>query len=335
MRIILLLFLFLSPLGAQELYKSDGLGFQGSPVESLEDSQWVLALQNEERTSSRTLYKEQKEYKRWENTGINSNGQILDSEKYYYKGSLRTETISNLNDRIQEEILYDSTGTFLIHKYFFYDNSGQLIRIENRNEEGDILMGNTIEYRLNGSLRNLESDTGDSIEWRSGDFNRQYIDTLYLKENNMTTLYKYESGLLIRQLIKTDESDIEESVYTYSDAGVLIENVIYNIPNKTRTVLRYNDDGRILINNIYKNELLEFSEQNTYSNGNLTKTQQRSNGLILVREYEYKSGQSEPYLTNHYRNGVLFKIVEMTDDTTWETLYRNNEEIIKRLVSES
>jgi antitoxin component YwqK of YwqJK toxin-antitoxin module len=334
MILFLLFILQLSPLFGQEFYESDGLGLKGPQVDSIQDAPWVLEVNTDEFHTNRILYKEQSEYKRWEVSQQLVNDQYLSRERYYYKDSLRTDTISNQNDQIVEEILYDSNGKFLVKKVYKYDESGKLRSIDHLDDQGFSTDELSIEYRLNGSLRSLKSNKEESIEWRTGDFEQQYLETLYLEDEDRTTLFKYEENKLVEHVIYSAQSMIEKTVYDYSSSGVLLQEIKTKPSDKSESIIRYDDLGRVISKNIYRNNVLEFSELNSYTQDKLTRTIQRSSGLVLLSEYTYKPEEEDPYLSLFYRNGNLSKRLEKTDDGIRETLYRNNESVLERFIED-
>lgn len=328
--VMLLFFLILSSLSAQEFYISDGLGLKGQPAESPADSLWVLSETDDSEGSVRILYKEQEEYKRWENKTFLKDGNYLTREMYFYRDSLRTETIHNHKDLIMEEVLYDSEGSFLTRKIYSYDRTGRLSRVEKQDEQGLPQAGHSVLYRQNGSLRSIQSDNDDRIEWRSSDFSRHYLDTLYLKEESVSSIYQYKDDQIFKRSISSDGQNIQDTFYYYNTLGHLEKEEIFNYPEDTRTQLFYNPDGQLLIKNRYRSENLEYSEVFTYDSGLLIRKQQRSSNIRLIWMYEYK-GDEDPYLTRQYRNGVLTKETEIMEDGTWERLFRNNTVILERL----
>lgn len=332
--LVLILFLVLSsPLAAQEFFLSNSLGTQMQSTLGIEDAEWILSIEQNGLEEERILFKEQLPHKRWLILSYIEEGEHRNNEKYFYGESLRTETIFNGKDRILEELLYDSKGNLLVHKKYEYSDKGILSRII-RESDSD-LSDFTLKYRDEGSLVSIQSDSGDRIEWRSGDFSRQYLDTLYLVEDSISSFLRYNDGNLDSKVIRNEQEILEESVFSYSDDGIIEKEVISESDDKSRTERFFDKEGRLLVENIYLDDELYYSLINTLKDGLLIRRQERSSSVRNIWVYEYCDSTVEdvdPCMIRQYRNGQLLKETEILEDKTIETLYRNNEVVMTNII---
>ncbi|MDC7234282.1 MAG: hypothetical protein PQJ58_13700 [Spirochaetales bacterium] len=327
-----LLLILCAPLGALDLYISDSLGSQISSAGSLADAQWIISIETLDDAEERILYKDQVLYKRWSLSKQILEGSVLYTEQYYFGDSLRTESVTNENDRLEEERLYDSKGSLIVHNRYIYE-ADKLVRIE-RDSETDT-PDYQLMYRDNGSLVYMQSDGSDRIEWRSGDFRKRYLDTLYLVEGNVSSFMNYENGRLSSKTVKNGDTIIEERMIAYSEGGIVSEEVINEIDKDRRTERFYNNQGDLLVENRYSGDELEFSQINTYQDGFLIRKQERSSSVRDLWFYEYcgsSDPDAQPCKTSWYRNGNLLKITERLENRTEETLYRNNKAVITNVI---
>lgn len=331
---VLILFLFLSSsLTAQDLYLSDSIGTQKQSTQSINDSSWILSIKNVGLEEERVLYKDQIPYKRWLIRTYLEEGAHRISEKYFYGDSLRTESILGLEDQILEELLYDSKGSLIVHKKYEYFENGKLSTI--------IREGNTelpdynLKYRDEGSIISLRSDSDDRIEWRAGDFDKHYLDTLYLVEGSISSILRYDEGKLIKKTIRNEQQILEESVFKYSDEGIIEKEIISERDDKRRTERFFDKEGRLLMENIYLDDELYYSLINTLKDGVLIRKQERNASIRNIWVYEYGDSDLEkkaPSLIRQFRNGQLLKVSEYLEDKTIETLYRNNEAVMINVI---
>ena len=319
--IFFLLFLTVSLFG-QTYFESDGLGISGPAVNSLEASEWVLEVRETDGVSQKILYKNQAEYKRWDRTESFDRGRMTTGERYYYKGSLRTDTSFRSDGRIISETNYDSTGAFLNRKDYEYDQDSRLTGITTYDDENNSLKEDELLYRFDNSLRGIEDSAGGRVEWRTGDFRKNYLDTLYIRENNTVSIYSYKDNDLITSTTQIDDKDYEVVRYFYDLQHTIEKELRINLSDNRRTEISYNSDRNIVSRNIYRNDILEFSEINTYMGTKLISTVQKSSGLKMEWKFEYRDDKTDPFKTTRYRNGMIERQMEMTDEGEIETLYR-------------
>jgi len=330
---MIILFLFLiTPLFGQSFFESDGLGIAGKAVDSIGHSQWVLEVSDVDGLNRRTLYNDQKEVKRWDRTSYLENNQYLIKENYYYKNSLRTEMIQLKNGEILEETSYDSSGAFLDKKKYIYDQENRLASIETFDQEGIVLKKIDLLYRHDNSLRGMQSHDGNSVEWRTGDFDKHYLDTLYINENKETSIFQYKGNDLAEVSTIKNETVYKEVFYEYDSKHNLVKEHRFNYPENSRIDITYNSSGSILTKYTYKNENLESTENNEYSGTRLIKTIQKSRGLKLEWNYEYRGNESDPYKTTYLKNGTIIKESETSDEGIVEIFYRKGIEFLRRVV---
>lgn len=327
----LILFLILNTaLSAQSFFYSDSLGNRKGASPGIGSDQWILSIDEIGLEEERILFKDQTPYKRWIIKRYLEEGNKRVSEKYFYGDSLRSETVFNGEERILSELLYDSKGSVLTYKQYNYSEEGTLIQINSENSSGDI-SHYRLRYRDKGSLVSLQSDTEERIEWRSGDFDRHYLDTLYLVEGSVSSFLRYDNSRLVNKTIRNDKVLLEESVYVYSGNGTIEKEIVTEGNNNRRTERFFNKDGILLVENIYIEDELYSSLINTYSNGRLIRKQERNSFVRNVWFYEYCSDDPEdqnPCVIRQYRNGNLLKETEYLDNKTIETLYRNNDVVM-------
>jgi antitoxin component YwqK of YwqJK toxin-antitoxin module len=331
---VLILFLILSsPLAAQNFFLSDSIGTQMQSTQSMSDSSWILSVENKGLEEERVLFKDQIRYKSWLIRTYLEEGAHRISEKYFYGDSLRTESILSLEDQILEELLYDSKGSLIVHKRYEYYKNGKLAKIIREGETE--LPDYNLKYRDEGSLISLKSDSDDRIEWRSGDFDRHYLDTLYLVEGSISSFLRYDEGKLEKKIIRNEQQILEESVFKYSDEGIIESEIISESDDKRRTERFFDKKGRLLMENIYLEDELYYSLIYTLKDGVLIRKQERNASIRNVWVYEYSEfdlEKKEPSLIRQFRNGQLLKVSEYLEDKTIETLYRNNEAVMSNVI---
>lgn len=335
--LVLILFLILSStLTAQDFYISNSIGTKMQKTQDITDSSWVISIENKGLEEERILYKDQSPYKSWLIKTYLEDGEHRTSEMYFYGDSLRTESILSSNDQILEELLYDSKGSLLVHKRYEYFDNGKLSKII-RDAETE-LPDYELKYRDEGSLISLNSDSSDRIEWRSGDFDNHYLDTLYLVEGSISSFLHYEEGKLKKKTIRNEQELIEETILSYSEEGIIEKEIISESDDKRRTERYYDKKGRLLMENIYLEDELIYSLINTIKDGVLLRKQERNANVRNIWVYEYSGTDSEgkePSLIRQYRNGLLLKVSEYLEDKTIETLYRNNEAVMSNIIEKN
>ncbi len=326
MILLLLLLMAVTPLTAQQLYLSDSLGLPGASADRTDEGEWVLLVQWEGLEDIRILYKDGEPYKRWERESLLDKGNLKITEKYYFGDSLRSESVMNRQEELLEERFYDSSGALLIENTFIYDETGRLIQMVRREDGSTDSSVYSLRYRDNGGLSRLDSEN-DRIDWRAGDYDEQFLDTLYLQDSERSYIYSYKGDLLSGKSLYVDEELVEESSYFYDDEGVLQKEVTHYPQNDGRKELFYNSQGNLIVENRYDKGILVFSLVNTWSSGRLVRRQQRTGGVRKLWTFEYDGDDSEAVLTKEYRNGQLVKETQLTETETIITLYRNNEAV--------
>ena len=321
-----LFLLILSPLSAGDLYSSDGLGKRGRSVDSIHDDFWVLELEEDERI----LFKEGELYKRWVNKSLVENENNYRREEYYFGNELRTISVTDSKGRLIRESLFDSRGKFMVENRFFY-RGDRLTVIEQRDEGGDLLKEQNLRYRADGSLRTLKASDNERIDWRAAEFSESYLDSLYLEDGSRSTLFAYEKGNMTVYREQQGENPMRQSEYIYGSDGQLDKQIFYDFSENSRTLSYYDENEKIIIENIYLNENLVRTEHNSYEEERLTVREQQGSDSRKRWEYEYKAGEQDPFLTREYINGILVKESESVEEGIRETLYRRGEAVLIRI----
>ncbi|MDC7242041.1 MAG: hypothetical protein PQJ50_16930 [Spirochaetales bacterium] len=325
MKFLLILFLLGCPLAARELYHSDSLGTAGQKAQSTGEGEWILLLESEGLVNRRVLYKEGKPYKSWERESFLEEGELRTLEKYFFGDQLRSETVLGRGEELLEERFYDSLGAMIIENRFTYNSEGRLIQILRREDDETHTAAFSLRYRDSGALSRLDSDRFDRIDWRAGDYEHQFLDTLYLQEGDRSSLYRYDREYLSSQILNYEGVSYEERYFHYSNEGFLESEVVLYPDTGRRREIKYDSSGNIVMENRYDSDILVSSLVNTWMSGRLLRSQERSAGIRKLTTYEYSDQSEDPVLIKEFRNGQLIKQTELTDLEEVITLYRNNE----------
>ncbi len=327
--LIILFLLILSPLSAGDLYDSDGLGRKGEPVEEISDRLWVI----EDRGDERILYKEGELYKRWKYSTLQENGRSLYREEYYFGTELRTVSISDAGGRLIRESLYDSEGEFMVENRFSYEGN-RVLSISQFDRQGEKLKEQSFSYRADGSLKSLKAGEHERTDWRAASFSESFLDAFYLEEGRKSLVSAYEEGRLKYRREHQDDTLIRQSEYLYTGDGSLEKEIIHDFSDESRTIRYFDKNGNMVVQNFYRNDTLIRTESNTYSNGLLKVRREQTEESRMRLEYEYRDGESDPYITRQYINGSLVKESETLDEGIKETLYRRGEAVLSRILED-
>ena len=323
----LLFLLILAPLSAGEFYISDGLGIQGEAIDGIHSAPWVLELSGDD---VRTLYKAGGLYKRWVGNHYEENGRILRREEYYFRESLKTVSVTDSNGMLISEILYDTQGSFMVENIFSYQGD-RLSSIEQRDHEGKTLNIRHFSYRNDGSLRSLIAEGEGHIDWRAASFSEQALDCLYLEDGQRTSSFHYKNGKIYSQKESLDNNPLQKTEFFYGTEGSPEKEILYDYTDNSKRIRYFNKDGNLTIQNLYIDDILERVEINSYDEELLLVKEERSADSRMRWEYEYRDGETDPYITREYINGSLVKETETVSEGTMETLYRRGEPILSRI----
>ncbi|OQY34231.1 MAG: hypothetical protein B6241_05435 [Spirochaetaceae bacterium 4572_59] len=335
-----LAFLIFAPLFGQSFYLSDGLGNELQSLITVSgEEEWYLRKMENSLTSIRTLFHNQSELKRWEtvdNSAV-SGGSL---ESYFYKSRLREINEYSSSGQILSEQFYDSKGKFLEHRIYNFDKHERLRDLLILNEEGLELKTYSLLYRENGSLREIkgiisEDDHLSRILWRTRDYDKNFLEQIYLNEGSDAFLYTYESGRLkIRSVIK-DGSETERTLSSYSGEGSLENETTWNYAEDSLEVLYYDKQSRVVLENSFIKGILRVSIVRKYRGEELIRYEERSAGEKILWEYEYREGQDHPILSTFYRNGILVKKIHRDAEMIKETVYRNNQPVYEKIIEKT
>lgn len=328
-----LAFLILAPLYGQSYYLSDGLGSELEPLSAISgDEEWYLSREEDSFTRIRTLFHNQSEIKRWET--VKNNGESVES--YFYKSGLREINEYNSSGQLVSEQFYDPNGNFLEHRIYIFDKQERVRELFILDEEGLEIKSHTLVYRDNGSLRALSGTVpGDEqqnrILWRSQDYDRTFLEKMYMSDGSVASLYSYESGRLKIRSTYLNEVETKRTLYTYSTEGVLDNETTWNYTEDSLEVLYYNKQSRVILENSFIKGILRVSVAREYKDDQLIRYEERSDGEKILWEYEYSENLNEPVLSSFYRNDILVKKIQRDHEMMKETVYRNNQPVYEKI----
>jgi antitoxin component YwqK of YwqJK toxin-antitoxin module len=217
----------------------------------------------------------------------------------------------------------------MVENRFSYEN-GRLLEIEQLDEKGELLRIRNLRYRADGSLRSLKSDSEERIDWRAASFSESFLDSLYIADTTRSSEFSYEEGRIRTLTEDSDGAPTRQTEYLYGNDGSLEKEIHHDFSDGSRRVLYYDRDGNIIVENLYKDEVLERTTLNVYEEGRLKTTEEQSSDSRMRWEYEYAEEGADPVITRQYINGLLVKESEKLEEGVRETLYRGGEPVLVR-----
>ena len=203
-----------------------------------------------------------------------------ENKKYYYydseTGNL-TEEREIIDGRTSIISTYDDTGELVSKTSFFYDDRGNISKVENRAQTGKLITEAYYDESGNLSYENYYDEESGRLRLR-----RMPIDNGEVRE-------EYDSGKLITRTI-TDTANDKQIVHNYDKETSLVtfsEEYIHGILSKE---IEYND-GKKYKERVY-NEEGNLSYLNLYNNSNFS----------LISKFEYDS------------DGIIINKVDYTED---------------------
>jgi len=284
-------------LKAEQWFESNILGMELKEISEPSLEGWVLQ-KNGENETSRVLFLDGEEQKRWEKT--QSNG--IRTERFYREGLLFSESVYNSNNRLEEEMFWNS-GSLERKRVYQYIQENLLER-SSYNGKGELLFTDRIRLREDGSLLSLFRRNGSDFHqnWSppatsGGDWalrNGTGRLTLYNSRGFPEEIQQLEEGQLIKKELRyyneRDQHISSEIVFPLSDEKVLRE---------------YNQNQQPVLEQLYHEDILVSRISFRYTDSNLVEKILEGQGPKQRWKYYYDGDQL--LLEEYYRGDQLIR----------------------------
>lgn len=288
----------------------------------------------------KTLYKENKEVKRWEYSY--NNDKILETEKYYKDLKIKEEYRydSSLHKIKQSEYLNDEVITITIYNY----NTEGLVEKE---EILNLISNKTtiVKYKYDKEykIKQIEKRFADdkTVFWEAF-FSPKgiIIKEFYTLENEIFTFFYNENGQELKGEVKDKINNTEEKLKIswenfYSDNGKRKRRVHNNYLINKRVDTTYNKNFKETRVETYYNDVINSIEEYEYNDKNLAIYYKKIVDLNLTEEYYFYDNNDNLIEAKNYQDKELKKdIFYNSDKTRKEILFSTNRKQIEVLYDE-
>ena len=226
----------------------------------------------------------------------------------YLDGILQGSTALLRNDgRLMAREERDSDGSIVSRVEYAYDATGnpRAVFINTESDtEVPVQVVTDLKVNADATVRRISSGSGG--DWRISDLD---------ESRNPVRQVSLESGALT-----------EEITWLRDENGRLREEIRRNGDDVTRS--RYDPDGRLIEENITRNNAIVRLRTYTWSGKELTRVEERGEGRLVVREMQWLNHRMTQEVRSVDGQKVSETLWSSADDKV-ETLYRDGEAVIR------
>jgi hypothetical protein len=305
-------------LAADKVYVSNALGMIIKEIRELraDEFQYVLTVAEDEETSTRVLFKDQVEYKRWEMTLENG---VMVSENLFVEGTI-SESRKFEQGKVLEE-MYFIDGEIAERRIYEYAD-GILQQVSAYDGEKILLYQDKYERSAAGRLRRVLRESDETAQFSSFVYAQGTLIEEWHGEDKEGLLFRYHAGEKLAEETWEGLKILlaEEVISRDGKKEIIKEDKVLGL----KTTEYYDEEDLVQIERTESED--DLIEHIRYSYNNDKKITGKTKITRAAKEgWEYVYGKSGEIIRETLiRNARIIKVIDYTGEESYtEIIYRD------------